>query len=150
MTARLGDRRWPKRNLAVAAGISKKHSGIGERMIIKPYPKDNESRTFGVCGQRRAGAADCRVVPELYVQPGSNDPIGRRCCLPDCLPIRLHRRGRRRTRVTTRRRDGFSTTPADIDGMERSGVRVSKLPLFVRVELLEMGLCLRLRHANAC
>jgi integrase len=28
--------------------VSKKHSGTGERMIIKPYPKDNESRTFGV------------------------------------------------------------------------------------------------------
>jgi len=28
--------------------ISKKHSGTGERMIIKPYPKDDESRTFGV------------------------------------------------------------------------------------------------------
>jgi hypothetical protein len=29
--------------------VSKKHSGTGERMIIKPYPKD-ESRTFGaVC-----------------------------------------------------------------------------------------------------
>ena len=27
---------------------SKKHSGTGERMIIKPYPKDDESRTFGV------------------------------------------------------------------------------------------------------
>jgi hypothetical protein len=30
---------------------SKKHSGTGERLIIKPYPKDNESRTL-VCGQR--------------------------------------------------------------------------------------------------
>jgi integrase len=28
--------------------VSKKHSGTGERMIIKPYPKDDESRTFGV------------------------------------------------------------------------------------------------------
>jgi integrase len=28
--------------------VSKKHSATGERMIIKPYPKDNESRTFGV------------------------------------------------------------------------------------------------------
>jgi integrase len=28
--------------------VSKKHSGTGERMIVKPYPKDNESRTFGV------------------------------------------------------------------------------------------------------
>ena len=28
--------------------VSKKHSGAGERMIIKPYPKDDESRTCGV------------------------------------------------------------------------------------------------------
>jgi integrase len=28
--------------------VAKKHSGTGERMIIKPYPKDDESRTFGV------------------------------------------------------------------------------------------------------
>jgi len=28
--------------------VSKKHSGTGERMIIKPYPKDDEPRTFGV------------------------------------------------------------------------------------------------------
>lgn len=28
--------------------VSKKHSGTGERMIVKPYPKDNEPRTFGV------------------------------------------------------------------------------------------------------
>jgi integrase len=28
--------------------VSKKHSATGVRMIIKPYPKDNESRTFGV------------------------------------------------------------------------------------------------------
>jgi hypothetical protein len=28
--------------------VSKKHSGTGERMIIRPYPKDDESRTFGV------------------------------------------------------------------------------------------------------
>ena len=28
--------------------VSKKHSSTGERMIIKPYPKDDESRTFGV------------------------------------------------------------------------------------------------------
>jgi integrase len=28
--------------------VSKKHSATCERMIIKPYPKDNESRTFGV------------------------------------------------------------------------------------------------------
>lgn len=28
--------------------VSKKHSVTGERMIIKPYPKDDESRTFGV------------------------------------------------------------------------------------------------------
>jgi integrase len=27
--------------------VSKKHSGTGERMIIKPYPKDDEPRTFG-------------------------------------------------------------------------------------------------------
>ena len=26
--------------------VSKKHSGTGEQMIIKPYPKDDESRTF--------------------------------------------------------------------------------------------------------
>ena len=28
--------------------ISKRHSPTGERMIVKPYPKDNEARTFGV------------------------------------------------------------------------------------------------------
>lgn len=28
--------------------VSKKHSPTGERMICKPYPKDNEPRTFGV------------------------------------------------------------------------------------------------------
>jgi integrase len=28
--------------------VSRKHSGTGERMIIEPYPKDDESRTFGV------------------------------------------------------------------------------------------------------
>jgi hypothetical protein len=31
--------------------VSKKHSGTGERMIIKPYPRDDESRTL-VCGLR--------------------------------------------------------------------------------------------------
>jgi integrase len=28
--------------------VSKRHSPMGERMIVKPYPKDNEARTFGV------------------------------------------------------------------------------------------------------
>jgi integrase len=28
--------------------VSKRHSPTGERMIVKPYPKDNEARTFGV------------------------------------------------------------------------------------------------------
>jgi integrase len=28
--------------------VSKRHSPGGERMIVKPYPKDNEARTFGV------------------------------------------------------------------------------------------------------
>jgi len=28
--------------------VSRKHSPTGERMIVKPYPKDNEPRTFGV------------------------------------------------------------------------------------------------------
>ena len=28
--------------------VSKKHSPTGERMILKPYPKDDEPRTFGV------------------------------------------------------------------------------------------------------
>jgi integrase len=28
--------------------VSKRHSPSGERMIVKPYPKDNEARTFGV------------------------------------------------------------------------------------------------------
>ena len=28
--------------------VSKKHSPTGERYIVKPYPKDNEPRTFGV------------------------------------------------------------------------------------------------------
>jgi hypothetical protein len=28
--------------------VSKKHSGTGERVIIKPYAKDDESRIFGV------------------------------------------------------------------------------------------------------
>jgi integrase len=28
--------------------VPKRHSPTGERMIVKPYPKDNEARTFGV------------------------------------------------------------------------------------------------------
>jgi hypothetical protein len=28
--------------------VSKRHSPMGERMIVKPYPKDNEAQTFGV------------------------------------------------------------------------------------------------------
>lgn len=28
--------------------VSRKHSPTGQRMILKPYPKDNEPRTFGV------------------------------------------------------------------------------------------------------
>ena len=28
--------------------VSRKHSPTGERMIVKPYPKDNEPRTLGV------------------------------------------------------------------------------------------------------
>jgi integrase len=28
--------------------VSKRHSPTGERMLFKPYPKDNEPRTFGV------------------------------------------------------------------------------------------------------
>jgi integrase len=28
--------------------VSKRHSPTGERMIVKPYPKDNEARAFGV------------------------------------------------------------------------------------------------------
>lgn len=28
--------------------VSKKHFPTGERFVVKPYPKDNEPRTFGV------------------------------------------------------------------------------------------------------
>ena len=38
--------------------VSKKHSATGERMIIKPYTKDNESRTFGVRSAWLEGVAE--------------------------------------------------------------------------------------------
>ena len=39
-----------RRTLAVeeTMEVSKKHSPTGQRYLLKPYPKDNEPRTFGV------------------------------------------------------------------------------------------------------
>lgn len=41
--------------------VSKKHSPTGERYVAKPYPKDNEPRTFGV---ELAEGSDLRSVME--------------------------------------------------------------------------------------
>lgn len=43
--------------------VSKRYSPTGERMIVKPYPKDNEARTFGVREQwLQAIASTSRVA----------------------------------------------------------------------------------------
>ena len=69
--------------------VSKKHSGTGERMIIKPYPKDDEPRTFGVRpGWLEEVAEHIRVDEigrdELLFSTQLGTPISRTPSEPEC------------------------------------------------------------------
>jgi integrase len=77
--------------------VSKKHSGTGERMIIKPYPKDDESRSFGVRSawldevayHIRVGAIG---RDELLFSTDVGTPISRQPSEPECGCRLLKRR----------------------------------------------------------
>ena len=68
--------------------VSRKHSPTGERYVVKPYPKDNEPRTFGVDDDWLAKVAAPHPEPRAWTATScsSRRPWG--------LPSRATRSGR--------------------------------------------------------
>ena len=54
--------------------VSKKHSPTGERYVAKPYPKDNEPRTFGVDDDWLDAAARAHQDPRHRPRPAASSP----------------------------------------------------------------------------